>query len=81
MYYQCRRKFQIEAYDDRDVVENVVVFDPSKDYTLFDNCRTCGYGKKAWILKTGKAPFDTFEIKACNLRKKDKESEGLNYVL
>jgi len=69
--YQCRRKKQIEVFDDRDFVKNLTVIDPSKDYSLFDTCKSCGFGKKVWVLMQREAPFNTYEIKGCTLRKVD----------
>jgi len=67
--YQCRRKKQIEAFDDRDLIKNVTVIDPTKNYFLFEECKTCGYGSKVCVLKSRETPFETYEIKGCTLRK------------
>lgn len=67
--YQCRRKKKIEVNDNRDVVKGVGVLDALKDYALFDECKTCGYGAKADVLKHREAPFEYYPIKSCTLRK------------
>ena len=67
--YQCRRKVQFEANDDRGIIENVIVLESLKDYTLHELCKTCGYGRKSWALKSRDPPFETHEIKTCTIRR------------
>jgi len=67
--HQCRRHKKIEVNDERVIVRNVTVFDPTKDYSLFPECKQCGYGHKMFVLKTREALFETYEIKGCTLRK------------
>lgn len=66
--YQCRRKFQIEAHDERPIIKNVTTIDPSKKYLLFPECKECKLGKKTTVLKTRTAPFETYEIRGCTIR-------------
>jgi len=74
--YKCRRGFT-KVFDlvegaARNVLNNFLVLDGSKDTQLFPECRLCKYGQKAWVLKDEPNPHkETYDIKTCKLRRVD----------
>lgn len=68
--HQCRRGFKINVSDEekRDVVDRVKVIEPRKNYSLFNECRVCGYGSKTDVLESRESPFPYYTIKTCKFR-------------
>ena len=66
--FQCQRKFQLEAHSERLIVKNLTSIDPSKDFLLFPECKSCKLGKRAMVLKSRTPPFEYYEIRGCTLK-------------